>query len=186
MFLTGFPPKDKRGKHSNHARKLTADMRELVIAHIGSFKGRSSHYSRKKSSRLYLPETLNITKMFNLFCEQHPGVTLLNESYRIIFNENFNISFGYPRSDTCSACDEFQAKISSIDSQLLARYGDEADLQAQKAKLSAEKELHQRKAEIFYERKRAAKNAAKQDQKSLAIAFDFQKELPVPNKTTKC
>lgn len=26
--------------------------------------------------------------------------------YQKIFNEEFNLSFGYPRSDTCETCDE--------------------------------------------------------------------------------
>lgn len=33
------------------------------------------------------------------------------ETYSSIFVIHFNIGFGYPRSDTCSTCDEFLAKI---------------------------------------------------------------------------
>lgn len=32
------------------------------------------------------------------------------ESYRHIFNTQFNISFGYPRMDTCSTCDTYLVK----------------------------------------------------------------------------
>lgn len=45
--------------------------------------------------------------MFDMFVQENPGVNKLSlESYRNIFNKNFNIGFGYPRSDTCSYCDE--------------------------------------------------------------------------------
>ena len=33
------------------------------------------------------------------------------EYYRAIFTDNFNIGFGYPRSDTCSTCDEDKSEI---------------------------------------------------------------------------
>ena len=31
--------------------------------------------------------------------------------YRKIFNEEFNLSFGYPRSDTCETCDLLNVAI---------------------------------------------------------------------------
>ena len=37
---------------------------------------------------------------------------------------------------------------------------------------------------MFHVRKRAAKRMAQQDPTTLAVAFGFQKELPLPNKTT--
>ena len=33
------------------------------------------------------------------------------EYYRTIFINNFNIGFGYPRSDTCSKCDEYKSEM---------------------------------------------------------------------------
>jgi hypothetical protein len=44
--------------------------------------------------------------------------------------------------------------------------------------------LHKKKAEQFYIRKRDAKSRAKDCNTFAAIAFDFQKNLPTPNKTT--
>ena len=98
-----------RGKHNNQPRKLTAvtgDEIELVVNHIRSYKGRSSHYSQNKTTLVYLTEVLNITKMFEQLREQSPASTTFYESYRKIFNNKFNISFGYPKSDTCSTCDD--------------------------------------------------------------------------------
>ena len=50
--------------------------------------------------------------------------------------------------------------------------------------MQTEKELHQRKAKIFYARKRAAREKSKADKRTVAVAFDFQRELHVPNLTT--
>ena len=45
--------------------------------------------------------------MFALFKARHPNVRISYESYRTVFNRDFNIAFGYPRTDTCSACDKY-------------------------------------------------------------------------------
>ena len=56
--------------------------------------------------------------------------------------------------------------------------------QKERSQPNVEKELHQRKAQVFYDRKRELLKMAQQDPTTLAVAFDFQKELPLPNKTT--
>ena len=173
-----------RGKHNNRPRKLTGDQIELVVNHIRSYKGPSSHYSQNKTTRVYLTEELNITKMFEQFREQSPASTTSYESYRKIFNNKFNISFGYPRSDTCSTCERLAAKPACLDSEIQAGAGDAPAHQEERHQANVEKELHQRKAQVFYDRKKAAKRMAQQDPTTLAVAFDFQKELPLPNKTT--
>lgn len=37
---------------------------------------------------------------------------------RHIFEQQFNISFGYPREDTCSACDVYKAEVKLIENQI--------------------------------------------------------------------
>ncbi len=61
--------------------------------------------------------------------------------FRIFDNER-NISIGYPRSDLCETCDSLQAKICAVE----AEKNDEAV-----KKLTVEKELHNRQAAAFYE-----------------------------------
>lgn len=78
-------------------------------AHIGSFKGHGKHYGLKDSKKVYLPEELKFMKMYNMFQEDYPTIKLSHRSYREIFNTEYNISFGYPRTVTCSQCDEFNA-----------------------------------------------------------------------------
>ncbi|GFR85027.1 vitamin B12-dependent ribonucleotide reductase [Elysia marginata] len=107
---TGFPATDMLDKHYNRPHKLSEDQINKVVEHIKSFKGRQSHYSQKKSRRIYLPKSLNLTKMYCLFKEQRPYATISYEPYRSMFNTKFYISFGYPRVDTCFKCDDFAAK----------------------------------------------------------------------------
>lgn len=51
---------DKRGKHKNRPRGLTEETTTKVHEHIQSLRGRKSHYSLKKSDKIYLPDELNI------------------------------------------------------------------------------------------------------------------------------
>ena len=119
MLISRIPTRGHEGKTWQRPHKLMDDQVMEVINHIKSFKGRQSHYSRNRSRRLYLPDTLNISKMHALFREQRPASSISYETYRSIFNSKFNISFEYPRSDTCSKCDEFAAKINHLEAQLL-------------------------------------------------------------------
>lgn len=146
---TGMAPKYMRGKHYAITNKLPNDVFNKVYEHIKSFKGRLSHYSLHDSKRLYLPETLNITKMFSIFKVLHPNEKVSQETYRKIFNTKFNISFGYPCTDTCSACDTFTATLNKLKKEM--------NSEEQIHRLEAENELHKRKAQCFYDRKRAAK-----------------------------
>ncbi|GFO35865.1 hypothetical protein PoB_006237000 [Plakobranchus ocellatus] len=59
---------------------------------------------------------------------------------------------------------------------------DENTQQDQMRKLEEMRELHHRKASIFYQRKRAAKEAACTPGSTTApVAFDFWRNMPIPN-----
>lgn len=96
-------------------------------------------------------------------------------TYRQIFNTKFNLSFGYPRKDTCSACDEFQAKLKSLNSER-----DHEEIR----KLTDQNNLHKRKAQTFYDFKKAARKKSKTSTDYIAIALDYQKNISLPNVTT--
>lgn len=113
-------PRDLRGTHDNRPRKLNDESIAAIKEHISSFKSRNSHYSLKKSERVYLDESLNIQKMFDLYEQRYPEFSISYESYRTVFNNFFNISFGYPRTDTCSTCDRFTAEKRALDMKLEA------------------------------------------------------------------
>lgn len=181
----GVAPKDKRGSHKNRPNKIPVSTTQKIMDHIASFKGRASHYSTKDTAKTYLPEELNLKKMFTMFKDKHPDCSVSYESYRTIFTQNFNISFGYPRTDTCSICDTFLAKLKCLQKDI-----ETAD-EPQKEKLSieikrstTENKLHKKRAQEFYTRKRKSKIASRQDVRKESICMDYGRNLPVPNITT--
>ncbi|KAF5285274.1 hypothetical protein FQR65_LT13288 [Abscondita terminalis] len=83
---------DMRGRHQNRPHKLSPEMVKLVEEHIRSFKGRVSHYSLKKSRKLYLPETLlRFLKKCPFFTRPLREVRISREHSRTIeTRENYN------------------------------------------------------------------------------------------------
>ena len=126
---------DKRGKHSNRV-KVSDTIRDMVMDHISSLPARTSHYSRKQNhGRKYLPPELSIARLHKEFKKIHDPEFLQIEElnyqkkilhqpvaeirkpivsehfYHDIFVNEFNIGFGYPRTDTCSTCDTLRHRI---------------------------------------------------------------------------
>lgn len=186
LKLSGKSPVDGRGKHQNRKHKLSAETVNNIITHIKSFKGRNSHYSIGKSKRLYLPQELTISKMYSMYKKLYPQHIVSYQSYRDIFNTKFNIAFGYPRSDTCSICDENAATLKMLNAKLVACSGDEATnkLNSEVKKLETARMLHLKKAETFYERKRCARKQSRKEEYVEAICMDYIKNLPLPNIAT--
>lgn len=185
----GIAPKDQRGKHFNRPRKLSDDKKIAVMNHIKSFKGRKGHYNLADSRKIYLPEELNINKMYSLYCEKHQNLKVSYETYRTIFSTEFNLAFGYPRKDTCSVCDEFQVKIKNLELEksCLSETNNASELlrlQQTQKQLETENKLHKMKAETFYKRKKKSKLRCRKTAVEEAICFDFQKNVHVPNIST--
>lgn len=187
LAYKGHAPVDGRGKHDSRPHKIKPETFSKVCDHIKSFKSRKAHYSLHDSSKTYLDEDLNIKKMHDLYIQDNPQFKVSYEKYREIFNNHFNISFGYPRTDTCSQCDEYKAKIRQIEleiSQLQMSDKTEEQLNQNKKNLEVANNLHLKKAEKFYEIKRKARKNSKRTPEVMCIAMDFQKNLPIPNLST--
>ena len=130
---------DGRGKHNNHPA-VDDKLKDMIREHIKSVPSRQSHYSRKDNSqRVYLPPDLSIARLHHNFLEKYdPEYIQLQEEHRRcviaheptpklrkplvtehlyhdIFVTEFNIHFGYPRTDTCCTCDRLivQAEAAS-------------------------------------------------------------------------
>lgn len=175
--------KDGRGKHVNRPHRLKDSVLEHIHEHIKSLKGRKSHYSLHESNKLYLSEELNIKKLFEMFKELYPEDKASYESYRSIFNTHYNIGFGYPRCDTCSTCDEYNVNLRAL-TQSLESSEDKESIENEIRLLNVNNQVHLKKAETFYARKRNARLNARNKESVEAICMDFQKNLNVPNITT--
>lgn len=164
----GTPPTDLRGKHDNRPTKISEDTDTKIREHILSFPKYKSHYSRNKNLKhYYLSPDLSVTKMHKLYLQKHEPeqYDLLKEGkdvnplvkyeyFRKFFSENFKLSFGKPKSDTCQTCDKIMNKIDSAESE------------EQKRQLEQEKSLHLRKAETFYTKMKESINLVKSNNNS--------------------
>lgn len=166
---------DGRGKHGEH-RKISDDVRNLIRKHVSSFPARESHYSRSKNThRKYLDASLTVAAMHNDFIKSNPELDGIAKYwlYNEIFNTEFNISFGYPRSDICDTCERYQVMLKAAESN--------NDAVAIK-KIRIDNELHIRKADVFnVQLKEVTEQARNQEtQDTVVLAMDYQKNLPLP------
>lgn len=122
--------------------------------------------------------------MHKMFLNENKDLSVSYETYRSIFCTDFNISFGYPRTDTCSACDEYLAKVKAMEMEKKGTNDSSRStlLDRELQKLHVENKVHKLKAATFYERKRISRIKSRNTENSIeSICIDYGKNLPVPN-----
>lgn len=179
-------PVDKRGKYTPRPNAIPADVIEKVKQHVESFPRQRSHYSISENlHREYLPENLSIAEMYRLYVEKYQPArrrTLRSTQetplasewmYRKIFNEQFNLSFGFPRSDTCEKCDYLKNAAANPEIS-----NEEKDI------FIAQLAEHQKLAgEGYLSLKKDTDNSRKPESKALVLTFDMMQNSPVPSMT---
>lgn len=159
---TGEMPTEKRGGY----RKLDVykPKETVVINFLNKLKCVESHYCRSavSTSRKYLSSELNIRKLYRMYIESSGAIYVKEGFFRKIFNTNYNLGFGNPRTDVCSTCLKLEERIKS-----------EKD-KNQKQQLITEKRVHKLRAKAFFEILR------EDDSKILKFSFDCQKNQPLP------
>ena len=158
-----------RGRHSNRPRKITYMVKKQVKDHIQSFPTMRSHYSRNKNKRRrYLSPLLSIAEMHRLYVKKYEGggekPLVKYHYYSKVFNEEFNFSFGYPKTDTCGTCEKFKIELSSLQDRL-----------AEKQDAQQRHKEHLRSAEKFYADLRLDTEMAKRNSHVSTITFDFSR-----------
>ncbi|KAJ8871631.1 hypothetical protein PR048_027958 [Dryococelus australis] len=120
-----------------------------------------------------------------MFLERNVGIEVSYEKFRVPA-QNYNFSFGYPRTHTCSTCDAYKAQEADIETlKANATYLDEMrQLEDQLRSLHIEMELHKRQAGSFYREKRLASKQTRKVKEFEAITMDYGKNLPIPNIST--
>ncbi|CAG9838807.1 unnamed protein product [Diabrotica balteata] len=164
------PPLDKRGKHPPKNKTRKTDIQNIKDF-INKFAKYTSHYSRNKNpNREYLSPDLNISKLYDLYVQgEEPEVKVSKFIFSKIFNEDFNLHFRYPLTDTCKRCDAYNMKIKSC-------------VGVDKSRMEREKELHLRKVEAA--RSGMKEDAAKNKDTTTVITFDLMKTLATPSIST--
>lgn len=187
LTTTGAPPIDKRGTHKNRPNKIPEETKTLMMEFFNSLKGRKAHYSLKDNNRVYLPEHLNVKKLLQMFMEKHSdkNVAFSLEVFREVFVNNFNIHFGYPRTDTCAFCDEMKVREESIETSLQNAAGEQKiALQNELTSLQTKITVHKMKADTFYKRKKQARKDSRKHANVEAICFDYGRNLDLPDIST--
>ena len=148
----------ERGKHGNRPQRISSIRIEHVKEHINQFTAEYSHYSRHDNpNRQYLAPDLSINRMYQLYrdwCFERHYDAVSAQTYRDIFNNQFNLGFGSPKSDTCTVCD---------------RGSDEDHKTAASAAFSAaqqDREFARNNDNVYY------------------ATFDLKKTLPLPRLST--
>ena len=158
-----FRGSDMRGKHEP-VNKTPADTLQFVRSHIESFPKVESHYCRKNSCKEYLDQSLNITKMYQLYtqeCGKENKTPVTESRYRNVFCTEYNLSFFKPKKDLCSTC-------SSFDNQ-------------NKENISEELQEHLQKKEEARAEKEKDKLMAKESSSHYVGTFDLQQVLSTPS-----
>ncbi|KAK5648093.1 hypothetical protein RI129_002985 [Pyrocoelia pectoralis] len=149
---------DNRGKHNSRPNRTKSETLDKVHDYIKNLPCRESHYSRSQNKyRKYLPSECTVIDLHRKYSEDNPEYTISYGRFLKIFNEDYNISFGYPRKDIC-------VKLQNDDQQV--------------RELNLQKEIHIRKAEVFYTLMKEKRDNPKPDE--MVICFDYQKNLPLP------
>nr|CAH7758741.1 unnamed protein product [Callosobruchus chinensis] len=163
---SGVVSEDKRGKVCKNSM-LDESVKQSIRKHINCFETVESHYCRLKSERLFLPPTLNISKMYQLYeeyCKDNGIPHKATESmYRTVFNTEFNLSFFQPKKNLCDICHRYEN--GSTD---------------EKISMGDEYQLHSKNKNLARALKAADKERAKQKTTLCCAVFDSQQVLSVP------
>lgn len=159
---------DKRGKKT--PKNKTSDEKRLQIKnHILSFPSYESHYTRKSTSKKYLPSHLTIQQMYDQYKlsrpseQKHPSIKIYTQEFK-----KLKLSFKKPRADTCFTCDKFQMKIKLCSDEVA------------KQELMSEHQEHVQLGDGAYEEKALDTNMSTTDDTYQTYTFDLQQCLPTP------
>lgn len=160
-FETGECPIEKRG--GDHKSHKFVEKRNGIKTFIQSLNCSEPHYCRGSTSvRHYLPTDLNISKLYNMYKEQNIQPIATRALFRKVFNTEFNLGFGSPKTDICSTCLQFQEKIKI-----------ETDV-TKKTELMTLKRVHSLRAKAFYDVLKSKPDGV------ITFSFDCQKNQPLP------
>ncbi|CAH1976268.1 unnamed protein product [Acanthoscelides obtectus] len=164
---TGTLEEDRRGKHLTRPNKIDGGVLNGIREHIQLFPVVPSHYTRKKSTKMYLEDGLNISIMHRLYLkymEQRNATEVGTlRQYREVINAEFNLAFHKPKKDQCSLCVAYQLATSPDKQKIQEKY---------------EKHVSNKKAARAL--KDEDKETAINDKTISAACFDLQKVLVTP------
>lgn len=121
----------------------------IIITEINLYSSHESHYTRRDTSKRYLPSDLTLTYLHKDFCEKNSPVSI--RVYTSVF-KFLDLSFKKPKIDTCHKCHWFKAK------KVIAATDEE------RRTIQEEHNIHLERADTAYKSKANDKEAALQTQ----------------------
>lgn len=105
LATKGQAPIDQRGKHKNRGKNKLSDETYDAMKFFQFFERKKSSLQSEGYKENLPSGKPNVKKLLSMFLEKYPEIEISYETFREHFATNFNIGFGYPRTDTCSTCD---------------------------------------------------------------------------------
>lgn len=163
---SGIPQNDLTGKREPPNKHSEQDLKKAKD-HILSIPSYESYYSRRDTSKRYLPSHFTLSSLYEEY-KQTTDTPIGRPKYEAIFHD-LNLSIKKPKKNTCNKCDTFHMRISLAD-------GDE------KENLQIAFRDHLKQADMGYTSKAQDKEKAKTDEKKekKVLTFDLQQSLPTP------
>lgn len=144
-----------------------SEAKTAVINFIKSLKVQELHYNREKVKRQYLPSDLSIVHLFRIYNGDSNNPKVKESYFRTIFNENFNLGFGLPRSDICSLCLRYSEEIQRCTDN-------------NKVRLISELRFHKLRAKAFF-------SILKESRPGLyTCSYDCQKNMTLQKLPDQC
>jgi hypothetical protein len=95
-------------RQRNTSNKYSDFAKTQVKQFIEKLPAVPSHYNRKRTNRVYLPQELkNVSNLYRLYLKecQSSNIEFVSESlFRSIFQNEYNLSFHVPKKDKCILC----------------------------------------------------------------------------------
>lgn len=95
-------------RQRNTSNKYSDFAKTQVKQFIKKLPAAPSHYNRKRTNRVYLPQELkNVSNLYRLYLKecQSSNIEFVSESlFRSIFQNEYNLSFHVPKKDKCILC----------------------------------------------------------------------------------
>ncbi|CAH1113925.1 unnamed protein product [Psylliodes chrysocephalus] len=154
---SGITVADGRGKSAPPNKRTLQDI-ENVRQHILSVPTYESHYTRRDSTKKYLPPYVTLTDLYNEYKQKYPVKPVSRFVYEREFHQ-LNISIKRPHKDTCEKCDKLSMQI---------------NLHPTNNTLKDDLAHHHKLADLAYLFKKKDKTVTKDDPERKTITFDLQ------------
>ena len=146
------------------SRKLSTQVRSDICDHINKFSTVESHYCRKSSRKMYLPQELSLSEMYRLYtqeCSVSGKQPAKQWVYNDVFHREFNLGFHKPKKDQST-------KYQRLD-------------ESERSNLYESMEKHQLNKNLARELESQLKEQAKTDEHINVACFDLQQVLLTPH-----